>query len=91
MDERPVLICSTVESLPEPVEGSTRGHYCEVCAAELWRSPSSDELPDNVVTMCALCAIGVMETESEVQIMPVTERQRREVHDYYRRKGGHQE
>jgi hypothetical protein len=87
MDERPVLVCSTVESLDNPIAGSTRGHYCELCAAELWRSPSSAELPDDVTTMCAECALGVMKTENEVEIVPLTPGQRRELRKHFE-KGG---
>ncbi len=36
-----VLICATVAEADFVVRGSTRGHYCEECDAELWRAPGA--------------------------------------------------
>jgi hypothetical protein len=77
-----ILVCGLVEHNDEAdmVPGSIRGKFCTVCAGEVWVSPSGQRAgvaDDGIV--CTLCAIGLIATDGDPHIVPVSAAQREEL------------
>lgn len=78
--EESVLLCSPVDDQPTPVEGSVR--HRAGCGHNVWVSPSGlglilDGEIDRIV--CAPCAARSILAGNDIEIMPLTEAQIREV------------
>ena len=71
-DQTVHLICGSVgDPLVNITPGSTRGHYCSICAQELWMSVHMQkawaEHPD-YVPICAPCCVGLTEDDDDVVV-----------------------
>lgn len=77
-DERIAVICNPTEGFAPRVANCTR-EYCEVCAAEVWLSPASKAIAENIMVVCLDCAPGVMQTDQNPHLMLPTPAQLREV------------
>ena len=67
MTDKAVIICLPTDRHTPSIANSTREH-CMVCAAEVWASPSSKHLAENVEFLCVDCTPGVMATEKDAHI-----------------------
>ena len=72
-------ICHST-STPANIEGSTPG-WCEICACEVWISPSSQKIIDDMqpTINCVECASGLMAMEADPRIMSPTLEQIEEI------------
>jgi hypothetical protein len=73
-DDEVRMICGSVgDPLINITPGSTRGHYCVICAQELWMSKFMREHWERnpkATPICAPCAIG-LEDGAEVQVQGI--------------------
>lgn len=76
-DDRPVVICGFTDR-PPSVDGARRA-YCELCAEEVWLSPSSLAIAPNIMIVCGECAPGIMMLDANPQFMPMTPQQAAEL------------
>jgi hypothetical protein len=74
-DDHAVLICRPTSSHAPPTIGSTR-RWCEVCADEVWTSPSSLAHAETsglrVMIVCEDCGLGLMRMDPNATIEPPT-------------------
>lgn len=80
-EERIAIVCMSTDGYAPRVAGSTRA-YCSVCAAEVWVAPSSREVADaarDPMFLCVDCAPGVMATEANPIVEPISAAQRAEL------------
>jgi hypothetical protein len=76
-DERTVLVCVPTY---EPAATPSRIFNCEVCGQEVWVSPASlIAVGANPRIICTACITNVLASDPDVQIMPTTEAQKREL------------
>jgi hypothetical protein len=75
MSDVVLLICALVDDpMSTPSATSTRGHYCHVCADEIWMSPRMknywDEHPSSRPT-CPRCATNMPDADdADVRALP---------------------
>lgn len=66
------LICGSVgDPLVNVTPGTTRGHYCSICATELWMSKLMREAWERnpqYVPICAPCCVGLTEDDDDVTV-----------------------
>ncbi len=74
-DEEVRMICGSVgDPLVNITPGSTRGHYCVICAQELWMSVHMQrawERNPKATPICAPCCVGLTEDADEVDVRGV--------------------
>lgn len=76
IDDRPVVICLTVEVCPKPAERLSLQEWCSVCAAAIWVGPSTlagvaEEFPGAAPNfVCMECAPGVMAAHECTMVLP---------------------
>jgi hypothetical protein len=92
-DEEIGLVCALVgdpRSTPSP--GSTRGQWCNICAAEVWMSVRMKRFYDlhpQADVICARCSVGV--ATDDVEALPgdnITEAEVRHLQEWLRRMYG---
>jgi hypothetical protein len=81
-DDKRYLCCLRVEEVRVYTAG--REDKCSICASVVWRSNSSPDV--GVTVACANCMIEMMkESTDNVEIVPPTERQVRDLENYFNR------
>lgn len=71
-DERLVLVCSAIATMPVAESPSIMTNCCE-CGQPIWRSEASLQMTEPVVTMCLACAVKLADEAGEHTVEPMPE------------------
>lgn len=83
MSDEKVLVCTRVEDMGIPVEGS-KTLTCADCGKDVWVSPATYlEHGHEAITVCMVCAIPRIKADPDAKVMPVTEDQIEELRRHY--------
>jgi hypothetical protein len=69
-DETTILVCMAIAVQPEPGAPSIMTNCCE-CLQPVWRSESSLQIVEPVVTMCVACAVARAAEAGEYTVEPM--------------------
>ena len=83
MTDEMVMVCTRVEDLSIPVEGS-KTFTCADCGKDVWVSPATYlEHGHDAIAVCILCSIPRIRADPDAKVMPVSEDQIEELRRHY--------
>lgn len=83
MTDEMVMVCTRVEDLSIPVEGS-KTFTCADCGKDVWVSPATYlEHGHDAIAVCVLCAIPRIRADPDAKVVPVSEKQVEELRRHY--------